>query len=180
MKALYMLTMLFLSFQAIAIDKTIDFSLLFDQPQIEQSEKTIEKKQTSPQVANKAKSKTDAISTPMTLIGTAAKVMYTCDDCTSSGDFISVDFEGVCGFAGCTTKNLKVWGGPGEYKSSYDNASSGIILKGYQNKIAGTYHWSGRLDDKYHCSGTFKVSGDKKNISLRVYPRCGSPYFNEF
>lgn len=180
MKALFLVIIFLSSFQSIATEKEIDFGKLFDKPKKEQPKQIIEKKQTSSQVANAAKSQTDSIATPMTLLGMGAKAMFTCDDCSGSGDYISVDFEGVCGIAGCIAKSLKIWGGPGEYKPAYDKASSGTILKGYQDKIAGTYSWSATLDDRHYCSGTFKTSGDKKNISIRAYSQCKSPYINEF
>ncbi|MGL1958596.1 MAG: hypothetical protein OCD00_14915 [Colwellia sp.] len=180
MKFTLVIIIFLLSFQSLATEKKVDFGKLFDQPQKKQLSKTIEKKQTSSQVANKAKSQTGSIATPMTLVGMGAKAMFTCDNCSGSGDYILVDFEGVCGIAGCIATNLKIWGGPGEYKPAFDKASTGTIFKGYQDKIAGTYHWSATLDNRHYCSGIFSTKGDKKNINIRAYSACKNPYINEF
>ena len=160
--------------------ETIDFDKLFsEQKKKSAAAQVLERKTISQQDAQEARDQTEGIQTPMTLIGKGTKYMFTCEDCSKPGNFISVNFEGVCGIAGCLASNLKVRGGPGDFSASYNGAASGSIQKGY-NGLAGGYQWSATLDDKYHCSGTFRASGEKMNITIYAYSKCSNPYYNEF
>lgn len=86
-------------------------------------------------------------------------------------DYVMVNFESVCGFSGCIDKNLQISGGPGRFSPSYSAAISGAIHKGYNGGLAGQYRWSAQFDNNF-CSGTFYVSGQKRNISLSIHPNC--------
>lgn len=93
--------------------------------------------------------------------------------------FVMVDFDVVCGFLGsCIPKNLNISGGAGEFSSSYSGASSGAIHKGY-NGLAGQYNWSGQFNNKV-CSGSFYISGTKRNYTIRVYDDCRDAGSGEF
>eukprot|EP01093_Parvamoeba_rugata_P017424 TRINITY_DN6_c0_g7_i1.p1 TRINITY_DN6_c0_g7~~TRINITY_DN6_c0_g7_i1.p1 ORF type:complete len:188 (+),score=21.71 TRINITY_DN6_c0_g7_i1:132-695(+) len=157
-------------------DQEVDFDKLFDNPKSKSS--VLSTKRTSELDKEKAKAGTDNISTPMTLLGMGAKSMFTCEDCeSSSGNYISVNFEGVCGLIGCATSNLKIWGGPGEFKPSYNKAASGTLLKGY-NGLVGNYKWSAVLDDNYTCTGNFTIDEPKQQLNLYAYSKCSSTYYN--
>ena len=98
---------------------------------------------------------------------------------SSSVDYVMVNFESVCGFVGCSDKNLRISGGPGSFSASYSGATSGAIHKGYNGQLAGQYHWSAQFDNEF-CSGSFYVSGQKRNISLSIHKNCYGFYLNEY
>lgn len=97
----------------------------------------------------------------------------------SSSDYVMVNFDPVCGIAGCIGKNLDISGGPGDFSSSFSGASSGAIHKGY-NGLAGTYNWSAQIDDNKSCSGSLYLSGEKGNYTIRVYDSCSDAGSNEY
>ena len=88
-----------------------------------------------------------------------------------------VNFSSTCGFALCSDKNLRISGGPGSFSPSYSGAATGAIHKGY-NGLAGRYNWSAQLDNKV-CSGSFNLSGRKRNLYLSVYDNCSDAGSNE-
>ena len=88
----------------------------------------------------------------------------------SHPDYVIVNFESVCGLFSCSDGNLSISGGPGRFETSFSGASSGTIHKGY-NGLAGTYQWSGQVDNNY-CSGSFNLSGMKGNLFIKVYKDC--------
>lgn len=94
-------------------------------------------------------------------------------------DYVLVNFESVCGLIGCSDKNLHIWGGPGNFSPSYKGASMGAINKGYNGKLAGRYNWSAQFDNEI-CSGSFYLSGTKKNISLSIHKGCSNFYVSEY
>ncbi len=96
---------------------------------------------------------------------------------SSQLDYVMVNFSSTCGFALCSDKNLSISGGPGSFSPSFSGAASGAIHKGY-NGLAGRYNWSAQLDNKT-CSGSFNLSGRKRNLYLSVYDNCSDAGFNE-
>jgi len=97
---------------------------------------------------------------------------------SSSLDYVMVTFNSVCGFSGCIDKNLHISGGPGSFSPSYSGAYSGAIHKGY-NGLAGRYSWSAQLD-RTVCSGSFYVSGRKRNITISIHKDCYGLYISEY
>ena len=98
---------------------------------------------------------------------------------SSSYDYVMVTFESVCGFNLCTDKNLHISGGPGNFSPSYSGATSGAINKGYNGKLEGRYNWSAQFDNEF-CSGSFYVSGNKRNITLSIHRGCSGFYVSEY
>ena len=98
---------------------------------------------------------------------------------SSSYDYVMVTFESVCGFNLCTDKNLHISGGPGNFSPSYSGAASGAINKGYNGKLEGRYNWSAQFDNEF-CSGSFYVSGNKRNITLSIHRGCSDFYVSEY
>lgn len=96
---------------------------------------------------------------------------------SSQVDYVMVNFSSTCGFALCSDKNLRISGGPGSFSPSYSGAATGAIHKGY-NGLAGRYNWSAQLDNKV-CSGSFNLSGRKRNLYLSVYDNCSDAGSNE-
>jgi hypothetical protein len=97
----------------------------------------------------------------------------------SNLDYVMVNFESVCGFRGCTDKNLRISGGPGDFNPNYNGATSGAIHKSYNGKLAGHYSWSAQVGNNF-CSGTFYLSGKKRNISLSIHKGCSNFYVSEY
>lgn len=94
-------------------------------------------------------------------------------------DYVMVNFESVCGLIGCTDKNLRIFGGPGDFEPNHNGAASGSIYKGYNGKLAGKYNWSAQFDNNF-CSGSFYLSGKKRNISLSIHKGCSNFYVSEY
>lgn len=95
-------------------------------------------------------------------------------------DYVSVKIERICGWL-CSFKNLNISGGPGNFSNSFNGADAGAIHKGYNGQIAGRYTWSAEASDgSEFCSGSFYVSGKKRNVTINVYKGCSDPYINEF
>lgn len=78
--------------------------------------------------------------------------------------YVLVNFESACGLIGCNDKNLHISGGPGDFTPDYEGAHSGGIHKNYKGELAGRYNWSAQFDNNF-CSGTFYLSGKKRNIT---------------
>ena len=97
----------------------------------------------------------------------------------SSLDYVMVNFESVCGFMPCEDKNLKISGGPGSFSANFNGSTSGAIYKGYSGKLSGRYNWSAQFDNNF-CSGTFYLSGKKRNISLSIHKGCSGFYVSEY
>jgi len=93
-----------------------------------------------------------------------------------SVDYVVVNFESVCGFALCSNKDVSMSGGPGSFTNN--TGASGTLLKGY-NGLAGTYSWVGSFDNKV-CSGTVRVSGTKRNLTIRAYDNCNDAGTSEY
>lgn len=92
-------------------------------------------------------------------------------------DFVSVNFNVTCGFYPCFGQNLNISsaGGSGHFVPSYSGAHDGAIYKGYKGRIAGRYNWHAEIKDgnKVHgCSGSFYISGTKRNYRISVYKDC--------
>lgn len=96
---------------------------------------------------------------------------------SSSIPYVMINFDSVCGFALCSDKNLSISGGPGSFSPSYSGADAGAIHKG-SNGLAGTYNWSADFDN-YGCSGSFRLSGTKKNLTISSHKNCSTTY-NEY
>ena len=97
---------------------------------------------------------------------------------SSSLNYVMVTFDSVCGFSGCIDKNLHISGGPGSFSPSYSGADVGAIHKGY-NGLAGQYNWSAQFD-RTVCSGSFYVSGRKRNITISIHKDCYGLYVSEY
>ena len=98
---------------------------------------------------------------------------------SSSIDYVMVNFESVCGAMLCSDKNLNISGGPGNFEPGFKGSSTGAIHKGYNGAVAGIYQWSAQLDNTV-CSGQFRLSGVRKNLSIRVYNNCSDAGTNEY
>jgi hypothetical protein len=90
---------------------------------------------------------------------------------SSSIEYVMVQAECINGLIPCIEKNLKITGSPGRFEPSYGGANSGTIYKGYNNKIAGRYSFTVTFD-KSLCSGSFYLSGTKKNYSINLSKEC--------
>lgn len=95
----------------------------------------------------------------------------------SSIPYVMITFDSVCGFALCSDKNLSISGGPGSFSPSFSGSDSGAIHKGY-NGLAGTYNWSAEFDNN-RCSGSFRLSGVKRNLTISSDKSCDTTY-NEY
>jgi len=97
---------------------------------------------------------------------------------SSTLDFVMVEFDVTCSLlSSCIEQNLQVSGasGTGNFSSSYNGAYTGAIHKGYDGKLAGRYNWSAEIkifDKIRSCSGSFYISGTKRNYTIRVYDDC--------
>jgi len=105
---------------------------------------------------------------------------------SSTLDFVMVEFDVTCGLLNsCIEQNLNITGtgGTGNFSSSYNGAYTGSINKGYDGKLAGRYNWSAEIksfDKIYSCSGSFYISGTKRNYSIRVYDNCSDAGSSEY
>lgn len=78
---------------------------------------------------------------------------------------VFVDIELVCGLSHCPTNKLVV-SGPGSVSYSHNTAIVG-------GNISGTYSYSASFGNGYgSCSGSFRLSGSKKNFKIKVYKDC--------
>lgn len=89
---------------------------------------------------------------------------------SSTIDYVIVNFDPILGSS--SDANLKISGGPGIYEQSYNKAGSGTIHRDYNGKLAGTYHWSATIGNNVHCSGSFNISGTKRNYTIRTHRDC--------
>ena len=105
---------------------------------------------------------------------------------SSTLDFVMIDFDVTCGLlSSCFEQNLQISGisGKGNFSPNYNNAHSGAIHKGYDGTLAGQYSWSAEFKnfDKIHsCSGSFYISGTKRNYAIRVYDNCNDASSGEW
>ena len=91
---------------------------------------------------------------------------------SSSIEYVQIRAECIAGFMPCIEKNLRISGGSGRYESGgFSNASYGTIYKGYNGKLAGNYSFSVQFDKRI-CSGSFYLSGQKRNYSIRLGTDC--------
>ena len=81
--------------------------------------------------------------------------------------YVLVNVECV-GFL-CAAKDLDISGKPGRYEKG--SSSSGGIHTGYENGLAGRYNYSVNIDGRL-CTGSFTLSGQRPNVSLRFYRDC--------
>ncbi len=86
---------------------------------------------------------------------------------------IHVSFEPVCGLlSSCTASNLKL-SGPGNYFQTYENSSSGYIVKNYNNILYGAYRWNITLNqntnEQKECTGEVYIHDEHRNITIRVF-----------
>ncbi len=99
---------------------------------------------------------------------------------SSSGgtvDWVNVTVEMTCGFfGGCLTRDLSVSGGPGNITDNGKWVSITNLGRG----IAGVYHFSASFDGNRYCSGSFRVSGTKRNYAIRVYDDCSDASSGEY
>lgn len=89
-------------------------------------------------------------------------------------DYVQVQAECIAGFSPCIEKNLRVSGSPGRFENgAYSNgASHGTIYKGgYNGSLRGTYNFQVQFDNSI-CSGSFYISGQKRNYSIRLGRDC--------
>ena len=84
--------------------------------------------------------------------------------------YVMVEAQCIAGFSPCIEKDLQITGGPGEFSPNYNSASSGAIHKGY-NGLAGSYNFRVQFDNNI-CSGSFYLSGEKKNYSINLGRDC--------
>jgi len=95
--------------------------------------------------------------------------------------YVMVDFDVVCGVLSiCDARDLKVWGGPGNFSPSWSGSSSGAIHKGYNGALAGSYQWSAGITRSRACSGSFSISGTRSSYMLRVYKSCDDAGSREY
>lgn len=90
---------------------------------------------------------------------------------SSSNSYIQVRAECINGLIPCIEKDLHISGSPGRFEPSFNHAPSGTIHKGYNGEISGKYSFSVNFDDNI-CSGSFYISGSKKNYSINLGKDC--------
>ena len=94
-------------------------------------------------------------------------------------DFVYVKAEIVTGLFGTVwTKSLYVSGGSGTYIKGV--GGSGSIHKGYNGGLSGRYSWSATFSNNRSCSGSFYLSGKKRNYTIRVYSSCNDAGSSEY
>lgn len=90
----------------------------------------------------------------------------------SNVEYVQVQAECIAGFSPCIEKNLKVSGSPGRFENgAFNSASHGTIYKGYNGLLRGTYRFQVQFDNSI-CSGSFYISGQKRNYSIRLGRDC--------
>jgi len=105
---------------------------------------------------------------------------------SSTLDFVMVEFDVTCRIlSSCIEQNLQISGasGTGNFSPSYNGAYTGSISKGYDGKLAGRYNWSAEIkiyDKIRSCSGSFYISGTKRNYTIRVYDDCRDASSGEY
>ena len=85
--------------------------------------------------------------------------------------YVQVEAECIAGFSPCIEKDLHISGTPGRFEPSYNHAYTGTIYKGYNGGITGRYSYSVTFDNRI-CSGSFYLSGRKKNYSIKLGRDC--------
>lgn len=87
---------------------------------------------------------------------------------------VGINVEWTCGFIkSCSTdKNLRV-SGPG-YVPSYENGRQKTqLVSRMNNALEGSYSFSVSANKgKIKCSGSFNLSGKKRNYTIRLYDSC--------
>jgi hypothetical protein len=78
---------------------------------------------------------------------------------------VYVEVEMVCGLAACSTTQISI-SGPG----NVNNLRTSAFIT---SNTIGTYRYSASFSGKYGaCSGSFRLSGAKSNIKVKVYQDC--------
>jgi hypothetical protein len=123
---------------------------------------------------------------PTCLKSTSSTFSSSSSSSSTTLDFVMVEFDVTCGLLNsCIEQNLNISGagGTGNFSSSYNGAYTGAIHKGYDGKVAGRYSWSAEIksfDKVYSCSGSFYISGTKRNYGIRVYDNCSDASSGEY
>jgi len=98
------------------------------------------------------------------------------DDCIK-GNWVMVNIEMVCGILSyCLTKDLSISGGSGDI---HDDGKS-VVIYDVGRGIAGRYSYFASFEGNRYCSGTFDVSGTKRNYTIRVYDSCKDAGSSEY
>lgn len=93
------------------------------------------------------------------------------------GEWTNVTVEMTCGIlAHCLTEGLRVSGGPGDVSDS----GAWVGIHDIGRGIAGRYNFSASFAGNRHCSGSFSLSGTKRNYAIRVYDSCSDAGSGEF
>jgi len=90
---------------------------------------------------------------------------------SSKINYVMVEADCINGLLPCIEENLQISGGTGRFEPSFNKARSGAIHKDYQGNVKGTYNFSVKLDNNI-CTGSFYISGTKKNYTISLGKDC--------